>query len=83
MAEDEIADYQSECHGVLCPRWSQTFNPDKRHILVTHYYVTGSDNEDYEFTSETNSRVGGLKGITATICRFLIMLLGPLALARS
>ena len=42
-----------------------TFDPHKQHILVTHYYVTGAGNEDYEFTSETNSRVGGLKGITA------------------
>ena len=67
VAEDEIADYQSieQVMARIVPEMVANFNPDKRHILVTHYYVTGSDNEDYEFTSETNSRVGGLKDITA------------------
>lgn len=67
VAEDESADYQSieQVMARIVPEMVANFNPDKRHILVTHYYVTGSDNEDYEFTSETNSRVGGLKGITA------------------
>ncbi|RRG17739.1 exonuclease SbcCD subunit D [Weissella viridescens] len=39
------------------------FAPDKQHILVSHYYVAGKQNEDYDLTSETNSKAGGLKSI--------------------
>lgn len=39
------------------------FDPQKNHLLVTHYYVTGSKNQDYELTSETNSQVGGLRSL--------------------
>ena len=67
IPEDELAAYQSieQVMNRIVKDMVATFDPHKQHILVTHYYVTGAGNEDYEFTSETNSRVGGLKGITA------------------
>lgn len=49
----------------VVPEMVAHFDPDKKHLLVTHYYVTGQGNEDYDFTSETNSQVGGLRGLDA------------------
>lgn len=43
------------------------FDPQKRHILVTHFNVQGTDNEDYELTSETTSTVGGLNTVAASL----------------
>lgn len=43
------------------------FTPGMQHVLVSHYYVTGSRNEDYTLTSETTSSVGGLKGIDVNV----------------
>lgn len=45
----------------------KSFDPAKRHVLVTHYYVSGPGNENYELTSETNSKVGGLKNLAANL----------------
>ncbi|MCB6839854.1 exonuclease SbcCD subunit D [Weissella viridescens] len=39
------------------------FDPTKQHVLVSHYYVAGKQNETYDLTSETNSKAGGLKSI--------------------
>ncbi|MBM7617055.1 exonuclease SbcD [Weissella uvarum] len=47
----------------VIPDMEAQFLPDKRHILVTHYYVSGTQNADYDLTSETTSKVGGLKSI--------------------
>ncbi len=49
----------------VVPDMVAQFDPNKKHLLVTHYYVTGQGNGDYDFTSETNSRVGGLRGLDA------------------
>jgi len=65
IAEDEAADYQNIAQIMkrIVADMVATFKPAKAHILVTHYYVTGNENVDYELTSETNSQVGGLKSI--------------------
>ena len=43
----------------------EKFDADKKHILVSHFFVTGKKNKDYEMTSETTSIVGGLNSIDA------------------
>lgn len=43
------------------------FVAGKRHILVTHFNVQGSDNVDYQLTSETTSTVGGLNSVPARV----------------
>ncbi len=60
------------------------FNPHKNHLLVTHYYVTGSMNQDYELTSETNSQAGGLKSLDDTMFKdFDYVALGHLHLKQA
>ncbi|MCM0599903.1 exonuclease SbcCD subunit D [Periweissella fabalis] len=57
------------------------FDPQKRHILVTHFNVQGTDNENYELTSETTSTVGGLNTVAAsTFAAFDYVALGHLHL---
>lgn len=43
------------------------FDPSKKHVLITHFNVSGVDNVDYELTSETTSTVGGLNTITSDV----------------
>lgn len=40
-----------------------SFDPEKRHVLVSHFFVTGSLRTD----SETNLEVGGLDGISSSL----------------
>lgn len=65
VGEDEADNYQNigQIMTRIVSDMVATFKPDKAHILVTHYYVTGTQNATYELTSETNSQVGGLKSI--------------------
>ncbi|MDR3191261.1 MAG: exonuclease SbcCD subunit D [Lactobacillaceae bacterium] len=69
MEPEEALDYQTieAVMAKIVPELEAKFAQNKAHILVTHFNVTGTGNEDYEFTSETNSRVGGLKGVPAGV----------------
>lgn len=40
------------------------FDPKKKQVLVTHFNVSGEQNETYELTSETTSTVGGLNVVS-------------------
>ncbi|MFD1472084.1 exonuclease SbcCD subunit D [Companilactobacillus mishanensis] len=42
------------------------FDANKKHILITHFAVTPSADEEIELTSETSSKVGGLATLTAS-----------------
>lgn len=44
---------------------SQLFDPDKRHVLITHFTVTPKVDTELDLTSETTSKVGGLANLTA------------------
>ncbi|QBO36252.1 exonuclease SbcCD subunit D [Periweissella cryptocerci] len=62
----------------------QQFEPGKRHILVTHFNVQGTDNENYELTSETTSTVGGLNTVPARLFKnFDYVALGHLHLRQA
>ncbi|MFZ2589206.1 exonuclease SbcCD subunit D [Paucilactobacillus nenjiangensis] len=69
ISEDEAVNYSTieQVMAKIIPDLVNNFDNAKKHILVTHFNVTGSGNEDYKFTSETNSRVGGLKGVPAAL----------------
>jgi len=41
------------------------FSPNKKHILISHFAVTPSKDDELELTSETTSKVGGLATLTA------------------
>lgn len=41
------------------------FDPNKKHLLVTHFAVSANQNDDLELTSETTSQVGGLATVTS------------------
>jgi len=42
----------------------KSFDPNKRHILITHFAVTAKKDEPIALTSETTSKVGGLATLT-------------------
>jgi len=42
------------------------FAPNKKHILISHFAVTPSKDDELELTSETTSKVGGLATLTAS-----------------
>ncbi|KLD58341.1 hypothetical protein WP50_26915, partial [Lactiplantibacillus plantarum] len=44
-----------------------TFDPEKRHLLITHFTVTPKADDDLELTSETTSKVGGLATLTTDL----------------
>jgi DNA repair exonuclease len=41
------------------------FDPNKKHLLITHFAVTPNKDTKIELTSETTSTVGGLANLTA------------------
>lgn len=41
------------------------FDPNKKHLLITHFAVTPNKDKKIELTSETTSTVGGLASLTA------------------
>lgn len=69
IPEEQAANYSTieQVMAKIVPDLVAQFVDNKQHLLVTHFNVTGSGNEDYQFTSETNSRVGGLKGVPAAL----------------
>ncbi len=69
MSDEESRDYTSieAVMARIIPDLVAKFKPGKHHILVTHYNVIGTGNISYELTSETNSQVGGLKGVPASL----------------
>jgi len=42
------------------------FDPAKKHILISHFAVSPSKDQEIELTSETTSKVGGLATLTAS-----------------
>ncbi len=44
----------------------QRFDPNKRHVLVTHFTVTANMETKLDLTSETTSKVGGLATLNTT-----------------
>ncbi|CUS25997.1 exonuclease SbcD [Paucilactobacillus oligofermentans DSM 15707 = LMG 22743] len=69
IPEEQAANYSTieQVMAKIVPDLVAQFIDNKQHLLVTHFNVTGSGNDDYQFTSETNSRVGGLKGVPAAL----------------
>ncbi|MBF8969443.1 exonuclease SbcCD subunit D [Streptococcus sp. NLN76] len=41
--------------------------PDKNPILISHFYVAGKGNEDYQLISEGKSEIGGLNHLPASL----------------
>lgn len=41
--------------------------PDKKPILISHFYVAGKGNEDYQLISEGKSEIGGLNHLPARL----------------
>lgn len=42
------------------------FDPDKKHLLITHFAITPTADTELDLTSETTSKVGGLANLTAS-----------------
>lgn len=66
IESNEMRTIQQAMERVITDLVAQ-FKPNKRHILVTHFNVQGTDNENYELTSETTSTVGGLNSVPAAL----------------
>lgn len=66
IESNEMRTIQQAMERIIADLIAQ-FNPNKRHILVTHFNVQGNDNENYELTSETTSTVGGLNVVPAAL----------------
>lgn len=80
VESNELRTIQQAMDRVIADIVAQ-FDPQKRHILVTHFNVQGTDNENYELTSETTSTVGGLNTVAAsTFAAFDYVALGHLHL---
>jgi len=67
MAVDKVKEIRtiSEAMSLVLKDMYQLFDPDKKHLLITHFAITPNKEKEIELTSETTSKVGGLASLTA------------------
>jgi exonuclease SbcD len=68
MAEEDVKKITSigDAIQLVIADMIKIFDPTKKHLLVTHFAVTASQEDALDLTSETTSQVGGLATITAS-----------------
>lgn len=78
MSEDEVKNIKTigDAMELVLNDIYQKFDPNKKHLLVTHFAISPSG-KDIELTSETTSKVGGLETLnTAMFDKFDYVMLG-------
>lgn len=67
MDEDDVKNIHtiSQAMELVLNDIYQLFDPNKKHLLISHFAVSPSADEEIELTSETTSKVGGLQTLTA------------------
>lgn len=55
----------SDAMALVIADLTAQFDPQKQHVLITHFAVTPEIDTELELTSETTSKVGGLANLTA------------------
>lgn len=68
MDEDEVKSIHniSQAMDLVVKDMVKLFDPNKQHLLITHFAVSPSADQEIELTSETTSKVGGLQTLTAS-----------------
>ncbi|WP_125568241.1 exonuclease SbcCD subunit D [Companilactobacillus insicii] len=68
MDEDKVKSIKniSDAMALVLADMYRIFDPNKKHLLVTHFAVSASADKEIELTSETTSKVGGLETLTAS-----------------
>lgn len=66
LPEDDVKDITTigQAMQLVVSDMVKLFNPDKKHLLITHFAVTPNQDTKLELTSETTSQVGGLATVT-------------------
>ncbi|AKP67386.1 exonuclease SbcCD subunit D [Companilactobacillus ginsenosidimutans] len=68
MDEDDVKNIHTinDAMELVLADMYKLFAPNKKHLLITHFSVTPSADQEIELTSETSSKVGGLATLTAS-----------------
>lgn len=68
MAEDKVKNIKtiSDAISLVLDDIYQNFDPNKKHLLITHFAISPSA-KDIDLTSETTSKVGGLETLNAAL----------------
>ena len=66
MPEEEVKEIKtlSQALELVLEKMRENFLPEKKQILVTHFAVSPSADQEIELTSETKSKAGGLATVT-------------------
>lgn len=66
MDEEDVKNIRGigEAMNLVISDMVKLFDPNKKHLLITHFTVAPSAEEELELTSETTSKVGGLATLT-------------------
>lgn len=66
MPEEEVKEIKtlSQALELVLEKMREAFHPEKKQILVTHFAVSPSADQEIELTSETKSKAGGLATVT-------------------
>jgi len=66
MDDDAIKEIRtiSDAMNLVIADMVKLFNPNKKHLLISHFAVTPDKDTELELTSETSSQVGGLATLT-------------------
>lgn len=67
MDEDEVKSIKNigTAMNLVIADMVKLFDPDKKHVLITHFAVSKNADDTIDLTSETTSKVGGLETLTA------------------
>ena len=67
MPDEQVQEIKtiSQAMDLVVADMKKNFDPNKKHLLVTHFAVTPNQDTELELTSETNSKVGGLATLTS------------------
>lgn len=66
MDEEKVKNIRGigEAMNLVISDMVKLFDPNKKHLLITHFTVTPSAEDEINLTSETTSKVGGLATLT-------------------
>lgn len=69
LDEDSVKSIHSitDAMSLVIGDMEKLFDPNKQHLLVTHFAITPTADQEIELTSETSSKVGGLATLTANM----------------
>lgn len=69
LDEDSVKSIHSitDAMSLVIGDMEKLFVPNKQHLLVTHFAITPTADQEIELTSETSSKVGGLATLTANM----------------